>query len=205
MSDRIWPRLGAACGTVYVLALMGGPMLGQGTVVVAAELVALTLFVAFAAYLASILRAAEGPGAWLAPTVLAAVAVDTAIKFAGVGAGYAARDLPDGRLHDALHEINSVAFIVTMMPLALAAAATSVVVLRTRVLPRAFGWSGLAVAAALVVNGSDLGSEFGPAFLLFLAWTLALSIRLTLRVSTQTPAPASTPAAVPGITATVAS
>ncbi|MGH8970397.1 MAG: hypothetical protein ACRDV1_10665 [Actinomycetes bacterium] len=197
MSDQIWPRLGAATGAVYVLALMGGPSLGQGTVVVAAEFVALTLFVAFAAYVTSILRAAEGPGAWLAPTVLAAVAVDTAIKFAGVGAGYAARDLPDGQLHDTLHEINNVSFMVTMMPLALAAAATSVVVLRTRVLPRAFGWSGLAVAAALVVNGSDLGSEFGPAFLLFLAWTLALSIRLMLR----TPAPA--PVTAPPVTAPV--
>ncbi|MGH8893736.1 MAG: hypothetical protein ACRDWY_10615, partial [Actinomycetes bacterium] len=181
MSDQIWPRLGAATGAVYVLALMGGPSLGQGTVVVAAELVALTLFVAFAAYLTSILRAAEGPGAWLAPTVLAAVAVDTAIKFAGIGAGHAARDLPDGRLHDVLHEMNNVSFIVTMMPLALATAATSVVVLRTGVLPRAFGWSGLAVAAALVANGAALGSEFGPAFLAFLAWTLALSIRLSWR------------------------
>jgi hypothetical protein len=191
MSNQIWPRLGAATGAVYVLALMGGPSLGQGTVVVAAELVALTLFVAFAAYLTSILRAAEGPGAWLAPTVLAAVAVDTAIKFAGVGAGYAARDLPDGRLHDALHEMNNVSFIVTMMPLALATAAASAVVLRTSVLPRVFGWSGLAVAAALVANGSDLGSEFGPAFLLFLAWTLALSIRLMLR--TPSPSPVTAP------------
>jgi hypothetical protein len=191
MSDRIWPRLGAASGTMYVLGLFVGPMLGGGTIVVAAELVALTLFVAFAAYLSSLLRAAEGPGAWLAPTVLAAAVVDTSVKLASVGAGQAARDLPDGSLHTALHEINNVSFIVTMTPLALMAAAASLVVVHTRVLPRAFGWTGLVVAAALVANGAALGSETGFAFLAFLAWTLALSIRLTLRV----PAPAAAPAA----------
>ena len=183
MSDRIWPRLGAASGAMYVAALFVGPMLGGGTVVVAGELVGLSLFVAFAAYLTSLLRVAEGPGAWLAPTVLAAAVIDTSVKLAGVGPGYAARDLPDGSLHTALHEINNVSFIVTMTPLALMAAAASLVVLRTRVLPRAFGWSGLAVAAALVANGAALGSETGFAFLAFLAWTLALSIRLTLRGS----------------------
>ena len=197
MSDRIWPRLGAASGTMYVLGLFVGPMLGGGTIVVAAELIALILFVAFAAYLTSLLRAAEGPDAWLAPTVLAAAVVDTSVKLSSVGAGQAARDLPDGSLHTALHEMNNVSFIVTMIPLALMAVAASVVVLRTRVLPRAFGWSGAVVAAALVANGAALDSETGFAFLGFLAWTLALSIRLTLRPSA--PEPSTTPAVTMGV------
>jgi hypothetical protein len=198
MSDRIWPRLGAASGAMYVAALFVGPMLGGDTIVVPAELIGLTLFVAFAAYLSSVLRAAEGQGAWLAPTVLAAAVVDTSVKLSSAGAGRAARDLPDGSLHTALHEMNNVSFIVTMTPLALLVAAASVVVLRTRVLPRAFGWSGVVVAAALVANGVALGSETGFAFLAFLAWTLALSIRLTLRV------PELAPATAPAVTVAVA-
>ena len=106
MSDRIWPRLGAASGAIYVVVLMVRPTLGDGAVVIAGELVAMMLFVAFAAYLTSVLQAAEGPGAWLAPTVLAAAVVDTSVKLGSAGAGYAARDLPDGSLHTALHDIN---------------------------------------------------------------------------------------------------
>ena len=143
---------------------------------------------AFAAYLASVLRGAEGPGAWLAPTVLATAVVDTSVKLASTGAGRAARDLTEGSTLDtALHEMNNVSFIITMTPLALLAAAVSVVVLRTRVLPRVFGWAGAVVAVALLVNGAALGSETGFAFLAFLAWTFALSIRLTLRPSTPEP------------------
>jgi hypothetical protein len=43
------------------------------------------LFVAFAAYLTSVSQAAEGPGAWLAPTVLAAAVVDTSEKVGSAG------------------------------------------------------------------------------------------------------------------------
>lgn len=146
---------------MYVAALMVGPMLGDGTPVVAGELVGLTPFVALAAYLSTLLRAAEGLGAWLAPTVPAAAVVDTSVKLSSVGADHTARDLPDGSLRTALHETNNVSFIVTITPLALMAAADSVVVLRMRVLPRAFGWFGLAVAAALVANGATLSYETG--------------------------------------------
>ena len=43
MSDRIWPRLGAASGAIYVVVLMVGPTLGDGAVVIAGELVAMML------------------------------------------------------------------------------------------------------------------------------------------------------------------
>jgi hypothetical protein len=191
MSDRIWPRLGAASGAIYVVVLMVGPTLGDGAVVIAGELVAMMIFVAFAAYLTSVLQAAEGPGAWLAPTVLAAAVVDTSVKLGSVGAGYAARDLPDGSLHTALHDINNVSFVVSMAPLALLTAAVSVIVLRTRVLPRVFGWSGVVIAAALAASAGALGAETIYAFLLFLAWTLALSVTLTVRGAASVPTAAS--------------
>jgi hypothetical protein len=191
MSDRIWPRLGAASGAIYVVVLMVGPTLGDGAVVIAGELVAMMLFVAFAAYLTSVLQAAEGPGAWLAPTVLAAAVMDTSVKLGSAGAGYAARDLPDGSLHTALHDINNVSFVVSMAPLALLTAAVSVIVLRTRVLPRVFGWSGVVIAAALAASAGALGSETIYAFLLFLAWTLALSVTLTVRGAASVPTAAS--------------
>ena len=74
-------------GAIYVVVLMVGPTLGDGAVVIAGELVAMMLFVAFAAYLTRVLQAAEGPGAWLAPTVLAAAVVDTAVKLGSAAAG----------------------------------------------------------------------------------------------------------------------
>jgi hypothetical protein len=77
------------------------------------------LFVAFAAYLTSVSQAAEGPGAWLAPTVLAAAVVDTPEKLGSAGSALAARELPDGSLHTALHDINKVSFVVSIAPLAL--------------------------------------------------------------------------------------
>ena len=48
-------------------------------------------------------------------------------------------------------------------------------------LPRPFGRFGAIVAPALLVNGTFLDAEFGPAFLLFLLWTILTSAVLTRR------------------------
>lgn len=189
MSTTIMPRLAASFGALYVVLLFGGSATGIDALM-PLELAALVLFVPFAAYLFSVLRAAEGDGGWLAPTVLGAALVDTTIKLSSAAPGLAAKDLREGSQLDlVLHDINGASFILTMYPLAVLTGASAIVILATRVLPRWLGWSGAATAAALALNGSFLESEFGPAFLLFLAWTLATSLVLVRRAGGPVAAP----------------
>ena len=85
--------------------------------------------------------------------------------------------------HKALEDMNSVAFIVTMLPLGVLMAAVAAIALKTRVLPLWLGWLAAVTAPLLLVNGMFLDAEFGPAFLLFLLWTLLASVVLTVRPS----------------------
>ena len=77
--------------------------------------------------------------------------------------------------------MNSVAFIVTMLPIGVMMAAVAIVALKTRVLPVWLGLLAAITAPACWVNGMFLDAEFGPAFLLFLLWVTIASIVLTLR------------------------
>jgi hypothetical protein len=182
------PRLAASFGALYVVLLFGGSASGIDALM-PLELAALVLFVPFVAYLYSVLRRAEGEGGWLAPTVLGAGLLDTAIKLSSAAPALAARDLREGsQLDTLLHDINNASFVLTMYPLALLAGASAIVILSTGVLPRWLGWSGAATAAALAANGSFLEAEFVPAFLLFLAWTVATSLVLVRRAGAARPA-----------------
>jgi hypothetical protein len=82
--------------------------------------------------------------------------------------------------------MNSVAFIVTMLPLGVMMAAVATVALKTRVLPLWLGLLTAITAPACLVNGMFLDAEFGPAFLLFLLWVTIASIVLTLRAGRAT-------------------
>jgi hypothetical protein len=82
--------------------------------------------------------------------------------------------------------MNSVAFIVTMLPLGVMMAAVATVALKTRVLPLWLGLLAAITAPACLVNGMFLDAEFGPAFLLFLLWVMLASIVLTLRAGRET-------------------
>ena len=69
MQGRIWPWLGAVSGVLYVVLLMGSTSTGSDArIVIALELIAILLFLPFLGYLYSILRRAEGDGAWLSAT-----------------------------------------------------------------------------------------------------------------------------------------
>jgi hypothetical protein len=183
MTTRIAPPLGAASGIAYVVALMAaGSNRSDSTAALAVELVAMLLFLPFLGYLWSVLRNAEGPGGWLAATVLATGVVAITIKMASAGPAVAARD--DGispALRDALQQVNDVSFIVTMLPLGVCMAAVAAVVLRTHVLPAWLGWMAAVTAPLLIANGVALSSQEGPAFLLFLLWTLVAGIVLLRR------------------------
>jgi hypothetical protein len=181
MPDRILARLGAASGVLYVLALFGGSLFG-GDTAKRVELVGMLLFLPFLGYLSGVLRQAEGANGWLATTALVAGLAAITIKLASAAPLLAAdREATGTRLHDALVNVNDISFVLTMLPLAVLAAAAAAVALRTGVLPRWLGWLAAVTAPALVANGLFFRSENGPAFLLFLLWLVATSVVLTLR------------------------
>jgi len=188
MQGRIWPRLGALSGVFYVVLLMASTSTGSDAqVVIVLELIAILLFLPFLGYLYGVLRRAEGEGAWLAPTAFGAGLVDLTIKLGSIAPGFASRtEGLDPQLHQALEKMNSVAFIVTMLPLGVMMAAVAIVALKTRVLPLWLGLMAAITAPACLVNGTFLDAEFGPAFLLFLLWVMLASIVLTLRAGRGT-------------------
>lgn len=185
MQGRIWPRLGAVSGVLYVALLMGSTSTGSDAqIVTVVELIAILLFLPFLGYLYSVLRRAEGEGAWLSATAFGAGLVDLTIKLGSIAPGFASRtEGLDPQLHQALEKMNSVAFIVTMLALGVMMAAVAIVILKTRVLPLWIGLLAAITAPACLVNGTFLDAEFGPAFLLFLLWVICASTVLTLRAS----------------------
>lgn len=185
-------RLGAASGLVAVIGLMAlNSTDSQSTAVRGGELVALMLFVPFLAYLCAALRDSDRSGDWLAITALASGLVAVTIKLASIVPQITARQGEHGRaLDDALQQLNEVAFIVSLLPLGLCLGAVAAIVLRTRVLPVWLGWMAALTAPLLVLNSFDHGSEFGPAFVLFLLWALSTSVVLLRRATT---------AAAPGV------
>jgi len=185
MNERILPRLGAASGALFVVLLFGPSSSGSdATIVIVLELIGLLLFIPFLGYLCSVLREAEGPRGWLATAAFGAGLVDVTIKLGSIAPGKAADSFDDATaMHQALEDMNSIAFIVTMLPLSILTAAAAVIILKTGVLPRALGWLAAVTAPALLVNGMFLDAEFGPAFLLFMLWVLLASVVLTVRSS----------------------
>ncbi len=145
------------------------------------ELIAMLLFIPFLGYLYGVLRGAEGEGGWLSATAFGAGLVDLTIKLGSIAPSFAAQEGLNPQLHDALHKMNSVAFIVTMLPIGVMMAATAIVILKSRVLPVWLGLLAAVTAPACWVNGMFLDAEFGPAFLLFLLWVIIASIVMTLR------------------------
>ena len=188
MQGKIWPRLGAISGLLYVVLLFGPSSIdSDAPIIVVLELIGMLFFLPFLGYLHSILRQAEGEGAWLAPTAFGAGLADLTIKLGSIAPSFAARAPGlDPQLHDALHKMNSVAFIVTMLPIGVMMAAAAIVILKTRVLPLWLGGLAALTAPACWVNGMFLDAEFGPAFLLFLLWVAIASVVLTVRAGRAT-------------------
>jgi len=185
MYERILPRLGASTGALFVILLFGPSSSGSGaTIVLVLELIGLLLFIPFLGYLWIVLREAEGPRGWLATTALAAGLVDITIKLGSLAPGKAADGFAENTdIHQALEDMNGVAFMVTMLPLGVLMAAVAVVTLTSGGLPKPLGWLAAVTAPLLLVNGMFLDAEFGPAFLLFLLWILLASVVLTVRPS----------------------
>lgn len=199
VDKKIWPRIGAVCGILYVVLILAGNSVyesGTETVGLAMELVGMLLFVPFLGYLFSVLRRAEGEGGWLSETALGAGLMGITIKFASIAPVLAVNNLEEGTpLYRSLEVMNGVSFNLSMFPFAVLAAAVAIVTLKTRVLPAWIGWMGAVTAPALLVNAMFFFAENIMAFLLFMLWVILLSAVLTLRgrasvASTATPEPA---------------
>jgi hypothetical protein len=200
MSSHTTSRLGAASGIAYVLGVLCLNSLESNShIVLGAEVVALLLFVPFLAYLCGHLRHADAADGWIVATAFGAGIVAIAVKLAGVlPAIIVAQGELTAPVAAAFTRFGDVSFMVSMMPLGVFLAAVATIVLRTRVLPLWFGWSAALIAPLLVANAFDLGSQFGPAFILFLLWTLIAAVILLRRAAGDVPRAIRVPA--PSIT-----
>jgi hypothetical protein len=187
MNQPAFPRLGAACGAVFAIALFAangdGSQAFSGPRAVAG-IAALTLFIPFLCYLGQILHTAGEAYGWLAGTALAAGITGITLKLASGAPELAlvrAHVAGGTELHRSIEAIAGGATLLSLYPLTVFCAVTAFVAFRTRILP---GWlaAGAAVsAAALAANGAFLAADFVPALLLFLLWTLLTSLYLLRR------------------------
>lgn len=193
MNRPLLPRLAAACGVVFPIALFLA--VGNGNSFApwraVASTWALVLFLPFLAYLCGLLRTAARDDGWLPTLALVAGASGVLLKLVShapelaIHQDHIAKGTP---LYKALDHTAGAATTLCLYPLAIYAAAVAVIVLREQVLPRWVGVFAVLTAAALVVNGAFVFAGFVPALLLFLLWTLVTAIvvlRRTWVASTQ--------------------
>lgn len=183
MTRPILPRLGAACGIVFPIAMFLA--VGDGNSFAPwrafAATWALVLALPFLTYLFSLLRAAEGEGGWLSTVALVAGVSGVLLKLTSHAPELAIhhdRIAKGTQLYKALDNTAGAATLMSLYPLAVCCAAIAVIALRERVLPRWLGMSAALTAAGLAVNAGFVYAGFVPAFLLFLLWTLLTSIVL---------------------------
>jgi hypothetical protein len=185
MTKALLPRLAAACGIVFSIAMFLA--VGNGNTFVPWRAViatwALVLFLPFVAYLYSLLRKADRDG-WLATVALIGGLSGILLKLIShvpelaIHQDHLAKGTP---LYDALDHMAGAATILSLYPLAICLLAVAAVALRTRVLPRSIGGFAAVTAVALAVNGAFVFASFAPALLLFLLWTLVTGVVLLRR------------------------
>ena len=182
MDEQIWPRLGGACGSLFVVLLIVGISTSGSNrqVGYTVALAGFVLFIPFLGYLYSVLRRAEGEGGWLSMTAFGAGLVGLAMKLGSIAPELSAqRPGFDPGVVKALNAIANTSTVLSLLPLGVLVAAVAIVALKTRILPAWIGWASAMTAIALLVNGMFLDSNFVPAFPLFLLWTILLSAVLT--------------------------
>ncbi|MFL5800886.1 MAG: hypothetical protein ACJ8CR_04015 [Roseiflexaceae bacterium] len=204
MSDRLWQRLGAASGIVYVVLLIGGGSIEGNTFGIAffVEILAFLFFLFFLGNLWSALRRAEGSSGWLSATAFGAGLMSVTIKIASaapvLAARYRAGDGLDPQLARTLQDINDASFYLSFFPLAVLLAAFAIVAIRSGALPKWLGWIAAALGLAFIVGGMsgsvDLHSEWaGLPMILFTFWVIAASVVLIRRAGAPRPAEKETP------------
>jgi len=184
--------MGAACGIVYVVLLIGGGSIGGPDLGIAffVEVLAFLFFLFFLGSLWGALRRAEKGNGWLSATAFGAGVMSVTIKLGSaapvLAARYRAGEGLDPQLARTLQDINNASFALTFFPLAVLLAAFAIVAIRSGALPRWLGWIGAVLAVAFIgggVAGSvNLESEWaGLPMILFTVWVIATSVVLIRR------------------------
>lgn len=187
MNATTTSRTGASCGALFAIVLFVAAGDGSESYLApraVAGLAALALFIPFLAYVCSLLRAAEGPNGWLAPTALAGGVTGVTLKIVSTIPDLAlhrARVADGTELHRLGESLSGGATVIALFPLAVFCAAAAIVAFRTAVLPAWLAAFAALTAAALAVNGAFLEASFVPALLLFIAWTLVASLHLLVK------------------------
>jgi hypothetical protein len=198
MSDRSLERMGASCGIVYVVLLIGGPSIGgpASRVGFSLEILGFLFFLFFLGSLWSALRRAEGGSGWLSATAFGAGLMSVTIKVASaapvLAARYRAADRLDPQLARTLQDINDASFFLTFFPLAVLLAAFAIVAIHSGTLPRWLGWIAAVLATAFLAGGmagsADLESDWaGLPMILFTVWVIATSVVLIRRAGESRP------------------
>jgi hypothetical protein len=212
MSERMVWRLAAASGILYVAVGLahgggGGPDPGASRTDIASwvgstlgprgvnwigaylEVLGLLFFVVFAAVLAAAIRRREGATPWLSNVILGAGLITVTVKLASFPASFAlayrAHEGFEPQLAAALTDMNNLSFILTWPLSALMIGAAAAGILRYGALPAWLGWSGAAVAIAVL---SAVPLAFGPgAFIAFITSSLWVALASATMVVRPTP------------------
>lgn len=186
MSKPLLPRLAAACGIVFPIAMFlavgNGNNFAPWRAVVSTW--ALVFFLPFLAYLCSLLWSADRDGHWLATLALLGGLSGVLLKLIShvpelaIHQDHLAKGTP---LYKALDHMAGAATTLSLYPLAICLSAVAIIALRTHVLPRWIAAFAAVTAIALVINGGFVFASFMPALLLFLLWTLVTGVVLLRR------------------------
>jgi len=177
-------RLAAATGLGAGVLIFASPMIDNsaGTAGwVAGIVILLPFFAGLAAALAAVSEDAGRPR-WLTPLVSSAVAVAICLYLASLGMANVAGTLStDSPVHEPLHAVETTLFALALLPLGLAVGSIATVILIRRAWPLWFGILSGIVAAVLLANGADLGTEEVPGLMALLLWIFIAAITLTVR------------------------
>lgn len=207
-------RVGALCGTAYVLLILVGNQLSSGagtdphpsgakdlaelstapgvtaSIGFTLEFLGFVAFAFFLGWLVHALRAAGGAAAWLAGAAGVAGAVTLAVKIASIMPMAAGRidhaDLTPA-LARVLVDMNSAAFVVTLLTFGTFLAAVGASILASGYLGRVAGWTAvvlgfLGVALTLLTGVDPVDTNPMP-FLGGLLWVLVTTVRLAWKGS----------------------
>jgi len=210
MNDRLWWRLAASSGILYVgLGLAhsgggGGVGFGDSRANIASwvggtlgprgvswlgvytGILGLLCLVIFAAVVAAAVRRSEGAQPGISYVTFGAGVLAVAVKLASLPAAFAlayrAHEGVEPQLAAALTDMNDFSFVLTWPLLALMIGAAAVAILRYGVLVAWLGWLGVGVALALF---AAVPLAFGPGpFIAFIAssvWIVLASATMVLR------------------------
>jgi hypothetical protein len=200
-------RIGAACGTAYVLLILIGnsiavsgesntptgtqvlryaqdmvdsPVRQLGTALEVLGFVALAFFLA---WIVPALRRAGGVAPWLANVVMIGGVATLAVKVGTIApeaAIMAGRHTLDPDTAKAVYDIAGAGFVISFLPFAIFMIGIGASVLTTGYLGRFAGWSAIVLGVlALVVVSTARSLDANPMpFLIGLLWILVVSVRI---------------------------